>query len=331
MQPNLFAPPGLDLLVGGEPLAQSLHRTALRLFSNSDIDNGGLSTEEGSLVDLFCFLLSISLATAITTVQRVGAERTAAGAYFSLPKQEAEHGLIPAFGETLRARRLALAAAKRVPLGSRRPELEQMLRDLLGEDYVGLHVASGAEVVAWPAALGDNPQLLVDAFIPRILTRITPAICTDLGTLREVVYEAVDPLSISGAHTLTSGDRLVVEPENLHRAEVVTVIATGHNSDGLTFSAVFDNAHEPACLAVQMPFPVWATSQRRLLIALTADAASDPEARRKANTALEKAATGVTTWSLCGESAPGKIGPWTIGEPQLGLLGQNPLTEITVP
>lgn len=333
MQPSLFAPPGLDLLVGGEPLAQSLHRTILSLFSNGSIDDGGLSTEEGSLVDLFAFMIAISLATAITTARRVDAERTAAGAYFSLAEQERQCGLTPAFGDTLKQRRDALALAVRVPRGSSRPELEQMLRDLLGDAYVGLHVPSGAgEVVTFPEDLNDQPQLLIDVNAPRKLVQITPAICTDLGSSKAVVYTGVDPPILSGTHTLVVGDRLVVEPEILQRAEVVTVTDVGHTSEGLTFTAVFNQAHEPNCWATQMPFPVWTASQRRLLIALTAEAAVDPETRRKANAALEKVVTGVTTWALCAESAPGVIGPWTIGDPLLGRLGMNPIgTTVAVP
>jgi hypothetical protein len=331
MQPSLFAPPGLDLLVGTEPLAQQLHKTALRLFSNSTIDNGGLSTEEGSLVDLFCFMLAISLAVAATTVKRVDAERTGGKAYFSLSKQEKEHQLSPAAADTLKTRRAALTAAKRVPRGSRRAELEQMLRDLLGDDYLGLHVSSGAEVVSFPEDLGLQPQLLIDVVSPRKLLRIIPAICTDLGGSKTVQYEAVDPLSIDSDHTLVVGDKLVIEPELLHRAEVVTITAVSNEDDGLFFTAEFDNAHEPNCWAVQMPFPVWTSTQRQLLIALSADAASDPDKRGKANVALEKTLTGVTTWALCGSSGSGTIGPWTIGDPQLGKLGQNPLGIITVP
>lgn len=329
MPHSLFAPPGLREYTSRKPLAQALHETALQLFSRHSGDRGGFSTEEGSLVDLFCFSLAITLARAARTLDKADAERFAAGAYSLLATLEDEHGLRPGADDTLRIRREALADAKRAPRGNARPELEQQLRDLLGTDYVGLHVPSGAEVVIWPADLGDQPQLLADVDITRKLVRVVPAISFGLGAPQEVAYTPVDPIDADAGHTLAVGDRLVVEPELLHRAEVVTVEAI--SAIGTSFTATFNEAHEPNAWAAQMPFPAWTSSQRNVLVALTPAAAIDPETRRKADALLTKILTGVTTWSLCPSTDGATIGPWTIADPVLGVLGLNPLTLLTVP
>lgn len=332
MQLSIFAPPGLDDLVGGKPLAEAIHETALSLFAKYGKEGGGFSTEPGSLVDLFCFAAAIVFARIAKTRERVDGERFATDCYAFLAAFEQEYGLSPHADATIVDRQLALALAKELPRGSRRTELEQALRNLLGDDYLGLHVASGAEVVAWPEDLGDQPQLLLEASAPRKLVRLVDSISAGLGGSITVRYTAIDPSLVTGeTHTLAVGDRLVVEPEILHRAEVVTVTAIGTSSGSPTFSAVFTEAHEPNAWATQMPFPAWTSTQRHLLVSLPADAAADPETRQKVNEKLRKTVTGVTTWSVCGEVNTGTIGPWSIGRPQLGLLGQNPLGVISVP
>jgi len=329
---SLYTPKGLHENRAGKPLAQGLHETALQLFSRYGAERGGFSTEPGSLVDLVAFALAITLARIARANQKVDGERFADGAYYLLKDFEKEWGPTRGAEDTLVDRRQALALAKRAPRGNTRQELEQQLRDLLGDDYAGLHVPSGAEVEIWPADLGDQPQLLAEATIARKLVRITDVIIDDLGSPQAVHYEAIDPAIPAGEdHTLAVNDRLVVEPEILHRAEVVTVESIDLDGDTPTFTATFDNAHEPNCWATQMPFPAWTSTQRHLLIALAADVIGDPETRRKANVLLTKILPSVTTWSLCGLSGAGQIGPWTIGDATLGQIGRNPIGTITVP
>lgn len=328
---SLFAPKGLAQYRAGKPLAQALHETALMLFSKHGAEQGGFNTDPGSLVDLFSFSLAITLARAARTLDRADEERFAASAYYLFAKLEAEHGLRPGADDRLHTRHAALADAKRAPRGNARAELEQQLRDLLGDDYVGLHIPSGAEIEIWPADLGDRPQLLAEASIDRKLVQIIPAISANLGSPQYVQYTQIDPADIADEHTLTIGDQLVVEPENLGRAEVVTVEALAIGEGEVFFRATFNQAHEPGCWAAQMPFPAWTSTQRHVLLGVTADAIEDAEVRRKVDVLLTKILTGVTTWSTCGMSGPGTIGPWTIGDPQLGQIGHNPIGIITVP
>lgn len=332
MHLSLFAPPGLEDLEGGKPIAEAIHKTALALFARHSKDVGAFSTEPGSLVDLFCFATAIVFARVAKTRERIDGERFASDCYAFLAAFEEEYGLHPAADDTIVDRQLALALAKELPRGSRRTELEQALRNLLGDDYLGLHVASGAEVVAWPEELSDEPQLLLDASVPRKLVRILDAISADLGGPITVRYTPIDPSLVDDeTHTLAVGDRLVVEPEILHRAEVVTITELGTSGNDPTFTAVFEEAHEPDAWATQMPFPAWTSTQRHLLVALPAEAASDPVTRQRVNERLRKTVTTVTTWNVCSSSGSGTLGPWTIGDPQLGMLGQNPLGLISVP
>lgn len=332
MKTSIYTPKGLHEYRAGKPLAQGLHETALQLFSRYGAERGGFSTEPGSLVDLFTFAMAITFARVARANQNVDRERSAAGAYYLLKQFEEEYGLTPSGDDTLVDRREALALAKRAARGNTRQEIEQQLRDLLGDDYVGLHIPVGAEIAIWPADLGDAPQLLADATSTRKLVRITNVIIDGLGAPQAVHYQAVDPAIVAGEqHSLAVNDRLVVEPELLARAEVVVVTSLGLDGSTPTFTATFENAHEPNVWATQMPFPAWASWGRHLFVALAADAAIDPETRRKTHVLLGKILPAITTWSVCPLSGAGTIGPFTLDDPVLGRLNINPMTVLTVP
>lgn len=331
MKPSLFTPGALLQLKAGKPLAQAVHETVVRLFT--DGSQGSFSRELGSFVDCFAFALALTIARAQVRQQKLDRERLAAGAYELLAQFEEEHGLRPGATDTIRQRRDALAGKMLTSQGSNRPTLEQALSDLLGEDYIGLHVADPAtEVTLWPSALGDSPQVLLSDDVSRTLVRITQSVCVGLGAPQAVTYTAVDPTAEDGEHTLAVGDRLVVQPENLGLAEPVTVEAV--DDDGETFAATFAKAHDNGALAAQMPFPAWASTQRHLWVVLSEDAAQDAEKRRLTNEKMAALVTGVTTWSICpytGDGVTHLAGPWTLDDAVMGRLDMNPMGIVTVP
>lgn len=329
MKYSLFTPKGLYANQGGKPLAEAIYETALKLFAKYGARGGSLKTDPGSLVDLTAFMIAITFARIAASLNKVDGERFAAGAYYLLAQLEAEHGLSPGADDTLKTRRAALAAAKRAPQGNAPAPLQQQLADELGDAFLGLYSPTSAEASIWPADLGDAPQLLAAESIERKIVRITGAVSTGLGASQAVQYTRVDPDPGSG-HTLTVGDRLVVEPEILGRAEVVTVEAVGTDGSELTFTATFEQAHEPGCVATQMPFPAWTSSQKTILVALSADGAVDPVTRGKADKLLDRILSGVTTWALCPTSGAGTIGPWTLDDPLFGRLDCNPMDTVSV-
>ncbi len=333
MQTSIFAPPGLLQLQAGVPTAETLHASAVALFSKGgDYD---LSTDLGSFVDCFAFSLARVFARIQRRQEQLDGERTAAGAYELLAALEEEFGVVPPFGATLKARRTALGQRMRVLLGSRRAELEQSLRDLLGDDYVGIHIPDPAsEVSVWPSTLGDSPQLLAVPDAPRRVVTLPYAISTDLGTPQVVTYTPVDPLAGENSdHTLAAGDQIVVGVESFGSAETVTIISVGQTGeDGpLYFLATLNNAHEPGAICAAMPFPAWGSNQRHIHVVLAATAAVDPETRRQVHELMARTVTGVTTWSICATSGSAQAGPWTLGDPLLSRLSINPMGTLSVP
>lgn len=333
MKPSLFAPNGLLLLKGGKPLAEAIHSTVVRLFTDGT-DGAAFSSDVGSFVDCFSFALARVVARAQRRHEQVTGEMLAQKVYFLLAQLEEEHGLRPAYGDTLKQRRDALLVRLRAREGSRRPALEQALMDLLGDTYVGIHVADPAtEVSVWPETLGDSPQMFGAPNMPRKLVRISNAISV-MGS-QPVTYVPVDPDPVSDTEqTVLVGDQLVVGVENLGTAETVTVTGVSLSGEGdgdRVFVATFTKAHEPNCLAVAMPFPAWGSSQRHIWVVLTEDAALDADTRRKTHETMARMVTGITTWSICPQTTGAAAGPWTLDHPVMGALDMNPMGLITVP
>ena len=332
MKPSLFAPGGLLLLKGGTPVAESIHATIIQLLTTGE--DGKLAADVGTFVDCFAFALARVVARVQRRQEQLEGERLAMGAYELLAQLEEEFGLRPAITDGIAARRAALLARGMAAQGSRRPSLEQALRDLLGEDFINFHVADPAsEVSIWPSALGDSPQLLAAPDQPSVLVSLPYAISTGLGAPQFVTYVPIEPSAAAEtAHTLTVGDKVVVQPENLGLAETVTVTDTATAGSVLSFEATFNNAHDP-CLAVNMPFPAWGSSQRHLWIVLTETAAFDAETRRQVHELVARMVTGVTTWSICPQNPDlfGSAGPWTLDDLVMGALDFNPMATIAVP
>lgn len=330
MEPSIFAPNGLLLLSGEKPTAELLHETIVRLLSTGE--PGDLSTEVGSLIDCFAFALARVMARVQVRQRQIDGERLAYSAYELLGALESEYGLKPGLDDTLAQRQAALLAAGKAALGSRRPALEQALMDLLGDDFIGIHIPDPAtEVDIWPADLGDDPQLLAEDGIPRKLVSLPLGVSFDLGSSQYIPYVPVSPTTTDGSHTLLVGDQIAVGVDNLGMAETVTITATATSGGTLLFEGVFNNAHDMDAVAVTMPFPAWGSWQRHIFVVLAEAAALDAEKRRKTHVLMAKAVTGVTTWSICLERAPGQAGPFTMDDAVLGALDFNPMGIVTIP
>lgn len=332
MQPSLFTPNGLLLLSSEQPSAEVFHETILRLFT--DGTQGALSRELGSFLDCLAFALARVFARIRQRQAQLDGERLGFSAYELLAALEEEYGLKPDVADTIAQRQAALLSAVKPVPGSIRPELEDALIQLVGLDnFVGLHIRSqpDGDVTLWPTNLGDNPQLLAEASLPRKLVRIAQSISVGLGSPQAVIYEPIDPMATSGTHTLFVGDKIVVQPENLGAAETLLITALGTSSGAVTFTASFANAHDDDCLAASMPFPAWGSSQRHIFVVLQPLAALDAEVRRKVHVLMARYVTGVTTWSICPATSTTSAGPWTLGHEVRGRLGMNPMSSISVP
>jgi hypothetical protein len=325
-------PFGLLKFKRGEAMAKRIYASAVQLFGDS------FSSEPGTFVDDVGYAASRMLAFAVGKVDRAGDQAFADTLYDMLPDAEDELGLHPLPTATIHQRKRAVAAGRRLPAGASRSALESALLTLLGPNYVGVHITKLSERVMWPAHLGDAPQNLQQPTVTRKLLRLLAPISIGLGAEMVIPYLPVEPTAPTGSlHTLLVGDKLTLEPEISGRAEVVTVDLLGtvviNAVTTPTFRAVIQNAHENLAYATTMPFPLWTSSQREIVVVVKNGTAVNSEQRRQVHELLERICTGVTTWVLVQESSPGSgtAGAFTLDDPILGLLDVTPLGQVTVP
>jgi hypothetical protein len=313
MKTSAYTPTGLLKLRGDEPLARRLHkatRTAL---------GAELAGQPASFADCFAHAFALAVARGATLLERAFGQMLPSDVTDLLGAQEDEYGLIPSPTASITARRKALAARMLLPGGAGRLNVENALKALLGSRFVAYRTTAPAERGMWPPALGSGPQNLATPDVARKLVHLVPPISVGLGAAQTVAYVPIEPLPPAGTlHTLQIGDSVVVEPELVARAEVVTVENLAIVSGVPTFTAVFNEAHEPGCWATTMPFPIWTSTQRYALVVLDAAAALDPEVRRQVHELMDRIARGVSTWAVVQATAPSQAGPFLLDKSPLG-------------
>ncbi len=314
MKTSAFTPTGLLKLSGEEPLARRIYKATRAALGAQ------LAGQPASFADCFAYAFALGVARGATLLERAFGQMLPTEVTDLLGAQEEEYGLIPSPTASITARRQALAARMLLPGGAGRLNVENALRSLLGARFVAYRTTVPVERAVWPPVLGTAPQNLVDPGVARKLLHISPAISIGLGAPQTVAYAPVEPLPpASSPHTLALGDQVVIEPELLARAEVVTVSALGTDATSApTFTAVFNQAHEPGCWATTMPFPMWTSTQRFSLIVVEALAALDPEVRRQVHELMDRIARGVSTWAVVQATGPNQAGPFLLDKSPLG-------------
>lgn len=325
MRLDFFTKLGLFKLNGEKPLGRRIYDSMVAAFG------GQLSTEPGTLGDNFAAASALTAAEAQVAAERAFEQQLPEHVYELLPQKEEEYGLYPSPTDSITTRRAALKARMLLPNGMTRINVENILKALLGSNFVGWRVTHPDERVLFPLALGDQPQNLVAADVPRILMTVVTHLSTGLGAPQYVQYDQVIPTVAAG--TIKIGDKLVIEPEIKARTEVVTVTdVTIDDLDRRWFQATFNREHEASCLATTMPFPVWTSSQRASLVVVKPGVAKDAETRRKIHEAMERVYRGVSTWGIAQEGAtPHTVDALVLDDGTYGQLDINSLGSGTVP
>jgi hypothetical protein len=344
MKLSAYAPISLLKLVLGEPLAKRLHENLRdNLRGKLGTKTQGFNVDPGSFADNFAYALAIAAATGARMLERA-ADQDFAEAYDLLPDQEKEHGIVPRTMASIIDRQKVLRARKKISGGAIRVNVENALFDLLGENYVGIHITRDSERALWPAGINDQPQNLQlpnsSRKIVRVLgpkTKNYPPISINLGQPQWVMYDPVDPPGDDeGNHTLEVNDKIIIEPEIMGRTEVVDVSELDYyyNEDigpKRLFLATFNKAHEKNCVGAVMPWAVWESTQREIVVGVKSVAAVDIEKRREIHELLARTMRSVTSWALVQESSSFYAGPFTTDDPKLGMLDVNPLDLCSFP
>lgn len=281
---------------------------------------GNYATGQGSRMDAWCYATARRLANVRLTLQHAGLQIYPPIVFEMMGERESEWQIVPGPKDGMLARRATLAARELLSKGARREAIVDVLSTLLGGVFLWYRTTKPNEIVTWPLALGDQPQNLQLPTVERKQLIITQPITFGFGAPQAVTYVMVN----AQQPALLKYDRLVVQGENLARAETVTVTAVTPT----TFTAVFNGVHDNRCSGSTMPFPVWVSNQRENLIIVAPAGAIDPETRRKINDAMERALRGVSTWAIVATTGLNTAGPFQVG---VSPLGATPFGTVTFP
>jgi hypothetical protein len=336
---SAFRPLGLLRLSSQVPIAKRIYDAQVEALG------GQFDLSDGTHAEATIFARSLGLARTYAIMHRAARQRLPKYVLELLPAMEDEYGLVPGPRDSIAQRQAAFAAAKLLPGGASRVNVENALRTLLGDAFVAYRTTKSSEIVNYPTNCGDSPMNLQLPSVPRRLIRIKSSVSTGAQV---VSYDALDdttsiivvPTQDGGrkvhSQTLLVGDVLVVQPETLGQAERVTVTAVGVDTAGSspgqfahrTFTATFAKSHDVDCVATTQPFPWWTSTQRQSLIVLTTEAATDPETRRKVNELMHRIARDVSTWAITDGSPTVTNGPFKVG---VGKLGVTSIGAVALP
>jgi hypothetical protein len=332
MKFSAFAPFGALQFKAGQPIERSFYDAIIRALG----EGSGLSVEPGSFTDCFAFMAARLIGFAARKLDRGADQMFAQKVYDLLAVHEAEHKIVPSPTATIPQRKRALLAKKQGRQGSRPAALGEQLRTLLGADFVGLHIIEPSERAVWPADLNDQPMLLAPADMDRkIATNILP-ISVNLGSPHVLPYISIDPALEDGSGIFRVGDKVILEPEILGRCERLVVNDVGtttiNNTTYNTITVTPNNAHEPLCTIASIPYPLWMSTQREMVIVVKPSVVQSTSKMRQIHNLLDQSVTGVSTWAVVQESpaGSGQFGQLTLDDPVLGLLDANSLDAGTV-
>jgi hypothetical protein len=324
MKFSAFAPFGALEFKAGQTIERTFYEAIVRSLG----EGNGLSVERGTFTDCFAFMAARVIGFAARKLERGSEQMFARTVYDLLAAHETEHKIVPSPDSSIPQRKRALLAKKRARQGSRPAALGDQLRTLLGSDFVGLHITEPLERKVWPAELNDSPMLLVPANIDRKLATNLLPISIGLGSPHVLPYVAVDPIFADGRGIFRVGEEVVLEPEILGRCERVKVNAVGTTIiSAVTYNTITVtplNAHEPNCSIALLPYPLWTSTQREIVVVVKPSVIQSASKMRQLHSLLDQVLTGVTTWAVVQESTTGQVGPFTTDDPVLGILDANP-------
>jgi hypothetical protein len=214
---------------------------------------------------------------------------------------ELEHDFGVAYSprQTEAERRVVLSLRERVLRGSRKESLDEALGLLLGADFVEAipYKDMLTPPTQWPADPSTNGNYQL-----RALWRLyTVTECTALLGTRDL--HVVD--GVPGQEPLKTGDRVILDPANAGMAEAVTVVAllAEPSVDASNFTTnyvrvVIAKPHDAGVVATTAPFPLIISTQRHILVRVSAAATRDALTRIAINDLMRRMLPAVTTWEI---------------------------------
>lgn len=270
------------------------------------------SADFDSLVAARLYAFAMAFGRCKYAIERLGHEFLPSRALENLPKLEREYGVVPEPGATISQRRSELVVAARIARGASRTNVEAVLTELFGDDFIRYVTTEIADVVVSPA---DPPSTGVydRPGSPRGVFRTTSHITR---TLQATVVTC--ELVAGAAGTLQAGRRLVIDTSDPGRVEAVAINEVTRNGAAHIITATFRNPHTRGVLLGTGRHANQFTSKRENVFLMSSGAALDATRRRRLHRTARRLLRGISTWAITDGSGPfrvneGKLGITTIG------------------
>lgn len=266
------------------------------------------SVDFNSLVAARLYANAMAFGRCKYAIERLGQQFRPTRALENLPLLEHEYGLIPEIGASVAARRAELVVAARLARGASRSNVETVMAELFGADFVAYITNPIAGSVVSPAAptdsgVYDKPGTQRGAFelLNHVMMTNTPVTFTCR-------------LLAGNGQSLLPGRRFVISSGDYSRQEAVAVESVALSGGVYTVAATFKKAHVRGTILATGRHASQYTSKRENLFVLSAAAASDAQKRRRAHRLARRLLRAISTWSVADES-----GPFTVNGGRLGI------------
>ncbi len=248
------------------------------------------------------------------SIERAGNQFRPSRALELLPALEAEYGVIPDPSATISERRSELAVAMRVARGAKRSNVEAVMTELFGADFVEYFTVPVADAETTTGSFTDF-GVYVKPGTPRVVFRLRHPIF-DLGSPITTTADLV----AGTPRAFEPNTRIIVDPGDYGRCEAVTLASSTYDTDlrRLTFTTTFARPHNTGRLIATGRHPNVATSKRHNVFVMTSEAVRDNRTRRRLDAAARRLLRGVSTWSTTDGSGPFKVGVGRLGVTTIG-------------
>lgn len=233
----------------------------------------------------------------------------------------------------LPARRRRLGAAMRLARGNQPGNVIGTLRELLGEDFLGLAIVSADDAEVHPSDPADPMTGAINCQDVRIAPKearlvddVAPPYDADGHPLPVTVgYEPLGPWHPEDV--LTPGDVLIVEGENSGLAERVTVVAVEGSAGNHSLTATFSKAHSAGATVTTADWPCQWSTKRIVFVVVKSAASVDPDKRAIVDSHMSRLVRAASQWFIVQPTSPGAdtIGPFVLG---VTPMGTAPITQI---
>lgn len=241
-------------------------------------------------------------------IERMGQQFLPSRALAGLPSLEREYGVIPEQGASINQRRAELVVAARIARGASRSNVEAVLTELFGADFVSYVTTRPVDAVVSPSAPADS-GVYEKPGSPRGAFSILSAV-----TMTGIAVTVLCRLLAGNGQTLRIGARFVIDSGSYDRAEAVTVDSVALSGSDYALTAAFTKPHNRGTVLATGRHASQFTSKRQNLFLMSDSAAADAKKRRRLHRAAGRLLRGISTWSAADDS-----GPFTVGTGRLTI------------